>query len=447
MTARFSLHVRLFLAAILSVACGLVVAGFVLSTLFEQHVVRQAETDLGAQLDGLVAAVDVAGVPYELTRTPTDPRFHVPFAGRYWQIEMPDGRVLRSRSLWDEKLALPSDELNDGVIHRHAIAGPKGQKLLVLERAVFPPRSDGAIRLAVGMDRKPIHEATERFRGMLALSLGVLGIALVAASVAFVRLGLSPLRRLRQSLAEVLDGGRKRLPETFPGEIEPLARELNHLLDRNDEALERARATAGNLAHALKTPLAVMNNDISQLGQSGVAPDTAGRLAEEIGRMREQIERQLAAARAAAGIGTGRTAVAGEAVENVMRALGRLYPDLSFRADVPDVAVFAGDRTDFEEMLGNLFENACKWARHTVKVSGRVEGRELVLCVEDDGPGLPAEERTRVLARGVRLDERGGGQGFGLAIVADLAKLYGGTLRLDASALGGLMAELRLPRR
>jgi signal transduction histidine kinase len=445
-----SLRFRLLAGALVWTTVALAAAGAILADLFREHVQRRLEAELGTHLDQLTATLEAGpdGRP-RLAHELSDPRFRRPLSGLYWQVEAPGGGPLRSRSLWDQALALPPDALLDGEVHRHDVEGPAEPRLVVVERSVVLPGAAVPLRLAVGADARLVEEPAAAFARMLALSLAVLGLGLLAAAVVQVEVGLKPLARLRRELAAVRGGHRERFATAVPVEVEPLTEDLNLLLEHSEAVLARARVQAGNLAHALKADLAVLTNEVQGLTSASVA-ESAPRLATRLERMRRQLDHHMARARAAAargvpGVGTDVAAV----VAGLVRTLERLHAGkaLAFEVDLSPGLRFGGEREDLQEMLGSLLDNGCKWAKGRVRVTGRAEGADaLLLAVEDDGPGLPPERRAALPAPGVRLDESVPGTGLGLAVVRDLAELYGGTLRLgEAARLGGLCAELRLP--
>lgn len=443
-----SLRFRLLAGAAVWIALALAVAGFILSGLFQDHVRRRFEAELATHLEQLAALLeeDASGRP--AVRQPlSDPRFRRPLSGLYWQVGT-GASALRSRSLWDGALALPADEVAGGEIHRHVVAGPAGQTLTVLERTVQLPDRAGADRIAVAADQGELRRVTHVFNMTLVLSLGVLAMALIAAALVQVRVGLSPLARLRRELADVRAGRKKRFATPMPTEVQPLVEDLNALLTHAEEVVGRGRLQAGNLAHALKTNLAVLANEAAGLNE-GNARAVGATIARQIDVMRRHVDHHMARARAAAsrgvpGISTP-VAECAAALARVMRTL-HAAAELDIAVDVAPGHVFAGEREDLDEMLGNLVDNACKWARRRVVIAARAEdGSTLAITVDDDGPGLPEERRDAVLQPGVRLDESVPGTGLGLAVVRDLARLYGGDARLEASPLGGLRAVLRLP--
>ncbi|TWA63789.1 signal transduction histidine kinase [Azospirillum brasilense] len=435
-----SLRFRLLAGAAVWIALALALAGLVLSGLFRDHVARRFEAELTNHLDQLTALIELGADGVPVQRQPlSDPRFRRPLSGLYWQVGPATAPILRSRSLWDETLALPPDEVADGDIHRHSVVGPAGRHLSVLERAVTFPNGTAPLRMAVAQDEAELRAVVADFNRVLWLSLGALALALIAAAVVQVSVGLRPLVRLRAELAAVRAGRKKRFGGDAPREVQPLLDDLNALLDHSEEVVVRARLQAGNLAHALKTNLAVLANEAE--GEAA---------ARRVAEMRRHIDHHMARARAAAarglpGVATPVADSAG-ALARVMEKLQGGNGRVTVTVRVPREHVFAGEREDLDEMLGNLLDNAMKWAGSRVEVASRLEaGGMLAVVVEDDGPGLPADRRDAVLAPGVRLDESTPGSGLGLAVVRDVARLYGGDLRLGDSPLGGLRVELVLP--
>ena len=269
----------------------------------------------------------------------------------------------------------------------------------------------------------------------------------VSAGVWQFRAGLLPFGRLRQQLAGLRDGSALRIEGTYPTEVQPLVNDLNSLLDHRERIVRRALAKAGDLAHGLKTPLAVLSQEAEQADAAG-QHEIASTIALQVERMRRQIDYHLTQARATSpGTVPGSRCSVLSSVEALTRTLQKLYAarGLAIEVHIPPEHFIRGQREDLEEMLGNLLDNACKWAKSKVKIQSVEENAAVILTVDDDGPGLPASMRDQVLLRGVRADEAAPGSGLGLAIVRDLAQLYEGTITLDASPLGGLRATLRLP--
>ena len=460
-----SLRFRLLAATLMVLALALVLAGLLLSSLFRDHVMRQFSQTLTAQLDQITARLefDAAGQPQIDPQTLSDPRWSRPYSGLYWQVDgagqVQQRGALRSRSLWDATLSLPPDVLADGVVHVHEGTGPEGAALLLVERTVTQVGSgDGAVgtpwRLIVAADLRETVAAAQRFNGVLAASLATLFVLLCAAALAQVAIGLAPLRALQRTLAGVHAGTSPRLEGQFPSEVQPLVDDFNAVLDRNAEVVARARTQAGNLAHAIKTPLAAMSQAAAVALRR---PETGAELAvlvdEQVGVARRHVDWHLARARAAAALGVpGARVPLQPVIHGLLRVLERVYAErgiaLQCMPMAPDLA-FAGEVQDLQEMLGNLLDNACKWARHGVQVSaaslGTGPGSRLQVVIDDDGPGIESDRRESVMARGARLDESVPGSGLGLAIVHELAGLYGGSVRLQAAPTGGLRVEVELP--
>lgn len=462
-----SLRWRLLGLTLVAVALALLGAGLLISSLFRTHVTAQFDTQLLRQLDQLTAALEPDAQQRPQLKAPlSDPRWHTPYSGLYWQIEAlapagtapsPARPLLRSRSLWDSELALPPDDLGRGELHHHQIPGPDGQGLLALERRVqFVSADQGTAqaapgwRLTVAADMAELESAVASFSRQLALSLSVLGIALLLAAWAQVSLGLLPLRKLQAAVLSIRQGREQRLRGAFPAEVDPLVQDFNHVLDQNEQVVKRARQMAGNLAHAIKTPLAVL----SHLAEDPSADRRAwtGPLQEQVASIRHQVDWHLGRARAAgAGIAGVRTEVA-TVVDGLVRVMRKVHaqregrPELVITvAPLPENLQFAGESQDLQEMVGNLLDNACKWAHSRVQLTASHADGQLRIRIEDDGPGLSEAERSRVFERGVRADERTPGTGLGLDIARELAGLYQGEVRLGVAGLGGLQAELSLP--
>jgi signal transduction histidine kinase len=320
----------------------------------------------------------------------------------------------------------------------------------VVERAVTLPADIGGqtVRVAVALDRAEIHSAGLAFASELAPSLGLLAAFLLTAAWMQVAIGLRPLDAVRHRLHEVRAGREARLGMAFPDEVRPLAAEVDHLLDAQEAAIARARARAADLAHGLKTPLTILASDAEELRAAGET-----RIADEIATvtdgMRRHVERELVRARAGIRARVGAAQPVRPVLDQVVAVLRRTprgHP-LGWDIDAADGLAAPVDAQDLAEIVGNLGENAAKWAASRVRVVARREGGAVTFSVEDDGPGVPEDQIPTVLARGGRLDEAEPGTGLGLAIVRDLAEAYGGSLSLKRSSLGGLSAEVRLPAR
>jgi signal transduction histidine kinase len=438
-----SLALRLALAAGLWVAGGLGAAAWFVTGV----AVRQVEAAFDARLAGLLdAAVAAAGTDAEgrvvVARAPAGADFERPFGGAYWQVTGPDGSASTSRSLWDQALP-PATGGHDGVLLRD-VPGPRGEPLRVAERDLLLPGAAAPAHIAVALSRAETQAEIVRLRTLLLLIFVLLGLGLVAGVVGMVVAGLAPLRRVSRALAQIRDGSRERLAIDAPSEIAPLVAEVDGLIAANRATVERARSHVGNLAHALKTPLAVLRNALD-----APQPDVA-QARDEAAALERLVQHHLARARTAAlATAAAEASVAFLAIaEDVARALRRIFADrgLSITVAGERGAYVRVDPQDLTEMLGNLMENACKWARSQVATRIAVVGGEAIATVTDDGPGLPEAERDPAVGRGVRLDERTPGSGLGLSIAAELAALHGGRLEIRQAPGGGLAATLRLPR-
>ena len=450
MKGRGSLKLRLLAAGAGSIVIALAVAGAGLLLLFERHVERRVVIELESDLRQLVSGIGRgADGALQVSSPPAEPRFLEPLSGLYWQMAIEPGRpLLRSRSLWDRALNLPADVLRDGEAHRHTVQGPNGESLLAVERSVVLPAifGNGGIRVVVAIDRSDIHAAVRAFASDLVPSLALLALALTAAAWVQVSIGLRPLDAVRRRLGEVRAGREARLGAAFPDEVRPLAAEVDHLLEEQAKALARARARAADLAHGLKTPLTVLASSAEDLRAGGdcVMADEIATVADG---MRRHVERELARARAGLASRTGTPQSVAAVVDQVIGVLRRTPRghQLAWTNAVPDDLRVSVDAQDLAELLGNLAENAAKWAVRAVRIAGRRLGDELLVSIEDDGPGIPGAKIETALVRGGRLDESQSGSGLGLAIVGDLLDAYGGSLALNRSSLGGLHAEIRLP--
>ena len=383
---------------------------------------------------------------------PSDPRLNKPLSGLYWQIdriaaagEHPVKAVLRSRSLWDETLAVPADAPADGEIHQHRIEGPQGVALRVVERTVTIDTH--SLRLMVAANESLMTKPIAEFKGHLWMALVILGVGLSFAALMQVVVGLAPLRTMQDALGRVRHGDARNMEGTFPSEIMPLVNEFNTVLAQNAEVVERARTQAGNLAHALKTPLSVLANAANA---PEIRDDDLARLvASQVDTVRKQVDYHLSRAQAAASVQVPgmRTAVE-PVIQGLVRVMQRVHADRQLEfAVLHDQAnlAFRGEEQDLQEMLGNLIDNASKWANSRIEIQTRVEQERLTISVDDDGQGIALDQRDTVLQRGVRVDQQVSGSGLGLAIVDDLARMYGGQLALADSPLGGLRASLILP--
>ena len=454
-----SLAFRLIATSAAWLAVVLPIAGYIIFRLYSEDV--QASFD--QRLEKLVNSIAVdallsGGSEPVAPLNRYEPLFEETQSGWYWQIKPlddPSDLRLVSASLATASLPSPIEEkiAPDRLGQRWMnTKGPVGEPIRVIEIVDTKGHQDNAPRYAVSV-AGPIawlETRNRNFRNRLSIALALTGLGLVAATLFQVRFGLLPLQRIEHGLAAIRSGDATRLEGQLPIEIEPLQSELNALIQSNQDIVDRARTQVGNLAHALKTPLAVITNEArDDKGQLGA------KVAEQAGLMRDQINLYLERARMVARVGViGRATDVRPAIEPIVRALERINRDRDIKIafECSPGAKFQGEKQDLEEMAGNLLDNACKWATANVRLRITLESgseprsaRRLVMEVADDGPGIPADERAKLGKRGLRLDETKPGSGLGLSIVTDLAQLYRGQLQLGASDLGGLEAPLELP--
>jgi signal transduction histidine kinase len=452
-----SLALRLFVTATAWTVVILLVTGIVLSSLYRQAVERSFDRRLGVYLKTLVADVAAPEENEKFPQSLGEPLFELPLSGWYWQVTKltaAKSEVRSSRSLWDgglphlEEQHIPASA--DGT-RRNYVPGPEDQRLRLVERTV-DLGEDGRYLVAIAGDAAEIDEETLAFDRALVITFGILAVVLLLTTMFQVRFGLAPLKRISDSLVAIRSGKAERLAGRFPDEIAPLARETNALIEANREIVERARTHVGNLAHALKTPLSVIVNEATARGDDPLAV----KVREQADLMRDQVAHHLERARIAArATVVGTVTEVAPVVTALARTMEKIHRDRGIAIDIEtpqQETRFRGEKQDLEEMVGNLVDNACKWAQSRVAVEVMPEHADaphvstLRVVVDDDGPGLSPSQREQVQARrGNRLDETKPGSGLGLSIVVDLAALYGGALTLGTAPIGGLRAELVLP--
>jgi signal transduction histidine kinase len=437
-----SLTRRMIGVAALWIVVLLAGGGYALDRVLTNAITRNFDAQLDYVLTALIASSEIGpdGEAY-LNRPPADQRFLEPYSGLYFQISGEGFDPFRSRSLWDRALRV-NGQHRDFDVHAYDSEEFPSEKLRLLERDVRLPGSPLRWRFQVAQTREGLDEQITVLRRTLVRSFGILGLGLIILAALQAFYGLWPLRRVRQAIASIRSGEKSRIEERFPQEIEPLTEELNALLVHNEVQAEEARRHAGNLAHALKTPLTVVTN-----AASANSPDLAETVRREATTMRRQVDHHLARARA-----VGRRASAQAradvwpSLEAVERAVDRLHEHVTIDLAGDKKASVRVERQDLDEMLGNLIENAAKYGGGRVFVTVETTPECVEILVEDDGKGIPEVERTTIFDRGARLDIEKPGTGLGLAIVRDVAHIYGGSIYLEESEdLGGLLARLRLP--
>ncbi|WP_313339503.1 sensor histidine kinase [Stutzerimonas nitrititolerans] len=408
--------------------------------LFEAGLKRSLENDLREETEGLLIAIVKGPDGIKLDTQRLNPRYQRPFSGHYFRIELPD-RTWRSRSLWD---AVPAWPETSGLA-AELLEGPQRQRLLAFSAEY---RRDGQpIVISVAQDYTPILDSFARVR---LSGLGLVGVALLIFLLLqryAMTLALRPLERARQQIAQLQQGQRQQLDSQAPVELQPLVAQINHLLKQTEETLQRSRHALGNLGHALKTPLAVLGSLI-QREELAAHPQLHAALQEQLGQIQQRISRELTRARLAGDVLPGAHFDCAAELPALLDTLRMIHQrDIQLRWTAPSDCRLPWDREDMLELLGNLLDNACKWANSEVVLSIERSAAGYRLRVDDDGPGIPAAERAPVLDRGTRLDERAEGHGLGLGIVRDILSAWGGTLSLQDSPLGGLQVQIELPVR
>lgn len=451
---RWSIATRLFFSAAVLSSGILLAAGIGLSTLYRSTAESRFDERLGVYLRALVA--DLASPAPENRADPGElgePQFEIALSGWYWQITRVGGHshdIRSSRSLFAARLPkLAAQHIPAGVggLRKGYIEGPDDRRLRMIER-VIDLGDQGTFLVQVAATTRSMDADIARFEFELVITFGLLAAALVGSSVLQLHYGLLPLRRLQEGVAAIRRGERETIEGAFARDIAPLASELNLLISANREVVDRARTQVGNLAHALKTPLSVVINEAAK-----DATLFAGKVREQAALMRDQITYYLDRAQVAARVGIlGHVTEVAPVTTALVHIFDKIYHEraVTFTIKAADGLRFQGERQDLEEMVGNLVDNAGKWARHNVAITIEPlpDGGQRTffrVTIDDDGQGLAPELREAAMRRGRRLDETRPGSGLGLSIVVDLAALYGGALELNASPMGGLRAELKLP--
>ena len=440
-----SLSRRMILIAAAWIGVLLLGGGILLDRTLTGLVTRNFDEQLGYMLTAMVASAEIGPDGEVFFNRPLgDQRFLEPNSGLYWQISGKGHEDFPSRSLWDRSLAVRLDHF-DSKPHVYDSTQFAGEPLRVMERSIILPGSETRWWFTVAAAREEMDSQIRRIRSIVVWSFVVLGLGLFVMATLQTWYGLGPLRRVRRAIAEMRSGGENRVTEPLPTEVQPLVEELNGLLAHVERQAEEARTHAGNLAHALKTPLTVLMN-----AATAKAPDLSDTAIREAGVMRRQVDHHLARARAVGrrAVGHSRARV-WDSAEAVVRSVARLYDDVRLDLDGDHDAEVAIERQDLDEILGNLIENAAKYGGGSVFVTvcASDDPGFCEVWIEDDGLGIPEAERVRIFDRGARLDTGKPGTGLGLAIVRDVAEIYGGSVALEESEdLGGLLVRLRLPR-
>lgn len=436
-----SLRFRLAIGAVVAIALSLAAAWVALSRLFTDYVVGQYLSEMTVLSDSLSAAVVVDRDKVTLATFPSDPRLSLPGGGRYWALE--EGGVVRerSRSLWDMTVSRADMKPSDYGPFLES-AGPNGETLLVLaqESGLGQGQRTKNFSIYTAFPRAELVTSLKSFNSELLRMLTVTAALLVMAAIVQAIAGLSPLGRLRQKVAAIRLGGTTRMGEEGPSEVRPLVREIDLLLKEREDAIERARSRASDLAHGLKTPLTVIAQLVAEM-----EPKSAEMIFEQVHLIRQRADRQLQAARL--GVERMMSSDVGELSGKLIQVLkpARAGREIDWELDIRGDVRVEADPADLAEALGNVLDNASQWARTTIVVSVKREGDDVTVRIADDGDGIPHEELTLAMARGNHRKYSNSGSGLGLAITADIADAYGATLSLDRASLGGLEVTLCFP--
>lgn len=442
-----SLTRRMIGIAAVWIVALLLIGGFALDRVLSRSIVDSFDNQITFVLNSMIASSEIGPVgEVRFNRQLADQRFLEPYSGFYYQISGAGADTLASRSLWDRRLRVSAThvDLKPHLYDSDEFSAPgHAEPMRIAERDVRLPGSNVWWRFQVAQSRETINDQIRRLRSTLIWSFTALGFGLLVLAALQTFYGLWPLRRVRNEVASIRSGRKTRVGRDFPEEIRPLTEEINQLLAHSEAQAEEARRHAGNLAHALKTPLTVITN-----AATADSPDLDDTVIRESAVMRRQIDHHLARARA-----IGRRAAAQSrttvwaSLEAVQRAVDRLHEGVTVDIAGSHQAQVRVERQDLDEMLGNLVENGAKYGHGRVFVTVEPKGDAVDIEVEDDGPGIPPERRGELFTRGARLDTTGKpGTGLGLAIVRDVAEIYGGSIHLEESEdLGGLLARLTLP--
>ncbi|HYC64963.1 MAG TPA: ATP-binding protein [Reyranellaceae bacterium] len=439
-----SLTRRMIVVAAVWISLLLLIGGYALDRVLSRGIVQNFDQQLEYVLNAMIGASEIGpDGEVRFTRPPADQRFLEPYSGAYFQISGDGQETFPSRSLWDRRLRADQQH-NDVELHKRDSFEFQGEPLRILERDVILPGSKVRWRFQVAQSREAIDGQIRELRSTLVRSFAALGLGLLVLAALQAIYGLWPLRRVRREVAAIRGGIKVRIAEDFPREVEPLVDEINELLAHSEAQAEEARRHAGNLAHALKTPLTVITN-----AATAHTPDLNDTVIREASVMRRQVDHHLARARAIGRRASAQArATVWDSVQAVERAVSTLYPNVTIDIVGDKAAQVRVERQDLDEMLGNLVENAAKYGHGRVFVTvDAPAGGKVAIQIEDDGPGIAQSQRDELFTRGKRLDTTGKpGTGLGLAIVRDVAEIYGGRIALeDSEDLGGLLARLTLP--
>ncbi|MGY5540520.1 ATP-binding protein [Vibrio brasiliensis] len=432
---RLSLKSRLVLAAVVWLTAMIIAVGVSVPNQVFSYMVDDTKSQLTIYMDEISASLEADKTGnLTLTSTLSDPRFNRPYSGLYWSAKT-DKELLRSRSLWDKKITSEKKEKE--------YFGARNEKLIYIKTTLYYPDYDGPIEVIIGIDEQPIEDTVGSLMSQLWIILALLYFGVLAVIFLQVQWSLSPLTKMHKELSQLRSGEKTQLDQDYPKEVAPVVSDLNALVFHYQELLERARHHAGNLSHALKTPLSVLKNEIAALDQ-----ETQRYLQPPVEQIQSQIDYHLGRARMAGSKNIlSVRANPSQRVDAISMAFDKVYAErgVTLINELDSDIQVAVDKTDLDEMVGNLLENAYKWSESIIRVHSEIlAADDIAIIIEDDGPGIPDEKLKQAIERGVRLDETTPGTGLGLNIVSEMAHSYRGKLTLSRSSMGGLRAVLTL---
>lgn len=434
-----SLRLRLTIGALFAIGLAILMIWIALSRLFTGYVTDQYHTEMQVLSDSLAANLVFDAEGMRLEREPSDPRFNLPAGGRYWQINRDGTPSLRSRSLWDSEIKLGADASGDLGPFKEII-GPGGTPIFVHEQVMTFEGVAGKVTIHAAFEKAEIDDALSKFHGEMRKMLLATSLMLFFAAFLQGAVGLSPLLRLKTAVTAIRSGGTRYIADDLPSEVMPLVKEINLLIEERETALERARARASDLAHGLKTPLTVL----AQLAESLPEGDRDTAL-KQVDIIRQRSDRQLQAAR----MGVEQMATT-EIAPLILKLVQVFRPVTNEKgvvigADIPDGLTIAMDAADLAEAIGNVLDNAVKYADTTIRIGATKRDERVILTIEDDGPGIAEDDIEAVFERGhtTGID----GTGLGLAITKDIVDAYGGAIRIEAAERGGAVVVLDFPER
>ncbi len=447
-----SLALRLFLSASVWILLTLFSGGLLLSDIFRESTEKSFNDKLNLFMESLIGSSKIDSTnSITVVNSLGDPRFFQPYSGWYWQINEGSKTLVRSRSMWDQVLTLDkrliggrAQFLNPGKNNKNSKGLVESQKLIILQREISFPGFDEPLTFMVSGDTEEFEKNISLYNNILISSLVILGLGLLLSVFLQVKYGLLPLKKIKNSLFKIRNGDATKLEENYPIEVSPLAREINILLEHNEKIVERAKTHVGNLAHALKTPLAVINNQLEK-NKNGVQTKI---ISPQVDMIKTYVDKYLNKART-----SSKTKIVNKKIDveittrKIIKIFQKINPQILINLKFEDQKLkFLGDSDDLNEILGNVLENACKWTKDFVEVHvSKNSKNEIKFIISDNGPGLSELERKKVFARGFRLDEQMPGTGLGLNIVKDTVEIYSGKVWMSESKLKGLSVNIILP--